>query len=213
VCVSCENLPQKETPIITPYTTHFNLQNEPNWFTIMDINITININCLFSSATTFQKREMVGVTTNELEEGNKNKRQNSIKSLWKQACGVTAWTTIPLGIGHSNLATTNQRWIEKSTICAKLWISWPLRIWHPKTLNLTKFSSSTSDVPSNASTMTNYIIMWRVKPPGGCIPRTRGWGLVSSWVRAHTLGMSLTCELLPIIKHEVPKGFSEPKHM
>jgi len=33
---------------------------------------------------------MVGVTTDELEEGNKNKRQNSIKSLWKQACAVTA---------------------------------------------------------------------------------------------------------------------------
>jgi hypothetical protein len=80
----------------------------------------------------------------------------------------------PFGIGHSNLGTTNQRWIEKSTICARLWISWPLWIWDPKTLNLTKFSSSTSDVPSNASTMTNYIIMWRVKPPGGGIHQTRG---------------------------------------
>jgi hypothetical protein len=56
----------------------------------MDINITINFNCLLSSATTFQKREMVGVTTNELEEGNKNKRQNSIKSLWKQSLCMTA---------------------------------------------------------------------------------------------------------------------------
>jgi hypothetical protein len=33
---------------------------------------------------------MVGVTTNELEKGNKNKRQKSINNLWKQACAVTA---------------------------------------------------------------------------------------------------------------------------
>jgi hypothetical protein len=39
----------------------------------------------------------------------------------------------PFGIGHSNLRTTNQTWIEKSTICARLWISWPLWIWDPKT--------------------------------------------------------------------------------
>jgi hypothetical protein len=75
----------------------------------MDINITININCLFSSATTFQKKEIVGVTTNELEEGSKNKkRPKSIKSLWKQSLCSDSLNHNPFGIGHSNLRTTNQ---------------------------------------------------------------------------------------------------------
>jgi hypothetical protein len=75
----------------------------------MDINITININCLCSSATTFQKREMVGVTTNELEEVNKNKSQKNIKTLWKQSLSSDSLNHNPFGIGHSNLQTTNQR--------------------------------------------------------------------------------------------------------